>query len=494
MKAKVWIISWLMIVVPLLGIIGYLAYHIDPYFHYHKPDLEHYYYTLSNPRCQNDGIVRHFDYNAMITGTSMTQNFRTTEADRVFDKDFIKVVFRGGTYKEINDNINTALKANPDLKTVIRCLDIDHMIEAWDAMRSDLGKYPTYLYDDNPWNDIQYLLNRDVLFGRTLQMILDRGKEGFQPGITPFDEYERTQEQCIFGINHTCPYGIVTSRPENFEHLSEEEREELRENIEINVLSTADAYPDVDFYYFYSPYSIDVWSDWYNEGTLFKILEAEAFVTEMLLPYENIHLFSFHNRTDIITDLNHYHDGRHYAAWINSLILKWIHDGEYRITPENYQEYRKNEYDFFSTFDFESVNGQEDYAEDDYAAALLNEELTGAPPLPIPADDQVTGFEAAYSGQSVVISDVDLDKGYRYLCFTGTRAGNQDPITVSVCGEDGETLLVKTLKAPNPEEESHLYVVDLSTLSGTVSIVMSGGEAGQEGNREESPFTDIILY
>ena len=176
------------------------------------------------------------------------------------------------------------------------------------------------------------------------------------------------------------------------------------------------------------------------------------------------------------------------------MILRWMHDGKYRITPENYQEYRKNEYDFFTNFDFESVNGQEDYAEDDYAAALLNEELTGAPPLPIPAADNIIGFDTAYSGQNVVISDVDLDKGYRYLCFTGTRAGDQNPMTVSVSGENGETLLVKTLRAPNPEEESHLYVVDLSTLRGKVSIVMDGGETGQEGNREESPFTDIILY
>ena len=184
MKAKIWIISWYLIVIPVLCVTAYLAYHIDPYFHYHQPELDHYHYTLSNPRCQNDGIVKHFNYDAMITGTSMSQNFRTTEADEVFHKTFIKVIFRGGTYKEINDNIMAALKANPELKTVIRCLDIDHMIEAWDAMRSDLGKYPEYLYDDKPWNDIQYLLNRDVLFGRTLQMLSYRGKEGFQPGIT----------------------------------------------------------------------------------------------------------------------------------------------------------------------------------------------------------------------------------------------------------------------------------------------------------------------
>ena len=494
MKAKNWIIGWLVFVMPVLCVIGYLVYHVDPFFHYHKPYTDRYYYTLDNPRSQNDGIVRHFDYDAMITGTSMTQNFRTTEADELFHRTFIKTVFTGGTYKEINDNIKAALKANPELKTVIRCLDIDHFFNSWDKMRSDLGKFPTYLYDDNPWNDVQYLLNRDVLFGRVFPMILDRGKEGFQPGITPFDEYERTQESWTFGINTACPYGIAVTQPESYEHLTEEEKEVIRKSIEINVTNTADAYPDVDFYYFYPPYSMDVRGDSISMGTLYRILEAEEFITELILPHTNIHLFSFSSRTDITADMNHYYEGRHYAAWINSMILKWMHDGQYQITPENYREYLQNEYELFTTFDYAGMNGQVDYAEDDYAAALLNEELTGAPPLPIPADDQVTGFDTAYSGQSVVISDVDLDKGYRYLCFTGTGAGDQDQITVSVCGKDGETLLVKELRAPNPEEGSHLYVVDLSTLRGKVSIVLDGGEAGQEGNREETPFTDIILY
>ena len=229
-------------------------------------------------------------------------------------------------------------------------------------------------------------------------------------------------------------------------------------------------------------------------GSLYKILEAEAYITELLLQHENIRLFSFNNRTDITTDLNHYYDGRHYAAWINSMILKWIHDGDYQITQDNYQDYLKKEYDFYTTFDYESINGQEDYAEDDYAAALLNEELTGAAPMPIPADDKVIGFETAYSGQSLVISDVNLDEGYRYLCFTGTKADDQDGMTVSVFGEDGEALFAKTLRTSNTEEKSHRYVVDLSALRGKVTVVMNGGDAGQAGYTEESPFTDITLY
>ena len=109
MKVKIWLISWLIIVVSALSVLGFWVYKIDPFFHYHKPDLEGYFYPLNNERSQNDGISKYFDYDALISGTSMTQNFRTTEADKIFGCNSIKVAYSGGSYKEINDNIEKPL-------------------------------------------------------------------------------------------------------------------------------------------------------------------------------------------------------------------------------------------------------------------------------------------------------------------------------------------------------------------------------------------------
>ena len=76
MKAEKWLLGWGLIVVAALCALGFLVYRVDPFFHYHKPDTSRYYYTLDNQRSQNDGIIRHFDYDAMIIGSSMTENFR----------------------------------------------------------------------------------------------------------------------------------------------------------------------------------------------------------------------------------------------------------------------------------------------------------------------------------------------------------------------------------------------------------------------------------
>ena len=527
MKVKIWLICWLIIVVSALSVLGFGVYKIDPFFHYHEPDLDAYYYILNNQRSQNDGIIKHFDYDALITGTSLTENFKTTEADKIFGCNFIKVPYSGGSYKEINDNIENALETNDKLKLVIRCLDMGRFYDAYDVMRTDLGRYPTYLYDSNPFNDVEYLLNRDVIFGRAYQMTLDNDEEGFEPGITEFDDYSSWQSSCIFGVKTVCPDGITVTETEQI-HLTDSEKEIIKKNIDINVISVADEHPDVDFYYYYSPYSVVTWNEWKTEGTLYKMLEAEAYITELIVPHKNIHLFSFNNRTDITTNLNNYKDGTHYAIWINSLILKWMHDGKYRLTSDNYQDYLKQEYDFYTTFDYASVNDQEDYEVDYYAAALLNNELTGAAPMDVLNDDKVdvsiNGAEyIKENGKNAIVNchgtltrdyktetlvdyirdkefigikfDVNLEDGYNYLCFNGQKIVDHGRLTAYVYDENGTLIDQIEVNYPDLDNEIHQYVMDLSAISGKVTVVLNGGYIDSTGSPDSNyQFSNVYMY
>ncbi len=84
---------------------------IDPYFHFHKP-FSFVSYRLYDERYINDGISRHFDYDAIITGMSMAQNFKTSEADKFLGVKSVKETFSGADYKEISKNLGRALKYN----------------------------------------------------------------------------------------------------------------------------------------------------------------------------------------------------------------------------------------------------------------------------------------------------------------------------------------------------------------------------------------------
>ena len=525
MKVKKWLSIWLLIVLSGITYAGFWVYKVDPFFHYHNPDLQNYHYLLNNERSQNDGICKHFEYDAIITGSSLTENFKTTEVDELFGCSSIKVPFSGGKYKEINDNIERAIKSNPKIKLVIRGLDMLNgyiITDDKSSMRTDLGKYPTYLYDYNPFNDVHYLLNKDILLGRVYPMILEAGN-----GITSFDNYARWQDHYSFGANIVFPEGIedTTSKSEN--HLTETEKIIIKENIYNNVTKVAENNPHIDFYYFIAPYSIGFWADCNKFGKISKQVEIEKYMPELILPYKNIHLFNFNNRTDIITDLNNYKDIWHYASWINSIMLKWMADGKYQLLSDDYEKVYEKEYNFFQTYDYKSINEQADYENDLYAAALLNKELTGACPISIFNDENVaislnkSSFIIAndniildcqgalardYSTEELdgylkdkefigAKFDVDLGHSYNYLCFYGQKVKDHGEPTVYIYDTSGRVVGNTTISYKDLDNDVHQYIIDLSAVSGIVTIILNGGYVDDTGsNASHFQFSNVILY
>lgn len=529
MKAKNWIVGWLVLVLIALGFIAGWVYKIDPYFHYHKPDTDNYYYSLNNQRSQNDGISKYFEYDALISGSSMTENFKTSEMDEIFGTNSIKISYSGASFKEINDSLIVALKCNPNLKTIVRGLDYGAILKDKDYLRTDLGTYPTYLYDSNPFNDVMYLFNKDVIFGRVYSMILQKNKEGFTPGITSFDDYSYWQNGYTFGINTVFPDGVI-----NYEladvHLSDEEKEMVYGNITQNVTSLADQYPDVDFYYFFTPYSIAWWNEYNNNGEIYKYIEAEQYAIELILEHSNIKLYSFNMKTDITGDLNNYKDAHHYGEWVNSLMLRWMKDGECLLTKENYLEYINSEIEFYTTFDYASLNDQIDYENDFYAAALLNYEYSGAKPIDLLTTDdfdiefsnasiinnqyenkvglecigslkrEVDGevsvsdylLENEYIGAKIDIDDID---NHHYLVFYGKKVKDHGQPSVFVYDANGNVLRDVMVNHGDIDNEWHQYVIDLSDIDGKITIILNGGYIDNTGSATSNYiFSGITLY
>lgn len=373
MNAKKWLIGWLSIVLVLFICMGAFVYIVDPFFHYHKPLVDKYYYVLDNERSQNDGISKYFDYDAIITGTSMTQNFKTSELDELFGVNSVKLTYSGASYKEINEGIEKALINNPNLRIVVRGLDVNMILDDKDKMRYDLGEYPTYLYDKNPFNDVKYLLNKDIIFERAYKIVAQKNKEDFTSGITTFDDYSRWNDYFSFGVNSVYENGTSYTASNIEKHLSDEDIAVIEDNIAQNVTSFVDDYPNVEFYYFITPFSVAWWKNNMESGNAYQIMEAEKYAIEMILEHDNIKLFFFDDLSDVTCDLNNYRDVAHYGGWINSLILYWMKNGEHQLTKENYMEYIDREIDLYTNFDYNSLADQEDYDDDTYIESVLNE-------------------------------------------------------------------------------------------------------------------------
>jgi hypothetical protein len=103
-------------------------------------------------------------------------------------------------------------------------------------------------------------------------------------------------------------------------------------NVEHNILPYIQNHPDTQFIFFYPPYSLVQWYQFYAVGSLDYHLEQKEALTAILLTYPNVEIYDFQARTEWILDLNHYIDAKHYGADINAAMAEDIAAGNCRIT------------------------------------------------------------------------------------------------------------------------------------------------------------------
>ena len=361
MKNRTWLISYFLIVLVCMGAITGLVWYVDPYFHYHAPRPE-YYYELNSTmeRSVNDGITRNFDYDSIITGTSMTENFKTSEAEEIFGGEFVKLPYAGGYYKEINGNLKKAFETHDEIKTVIRGMDLGYMCVGEDDKRTDMGEYPEYLYDDNIFNDVKYVFNKDVI-RNIINVQLFGDKKEQEPGHTSFDEYGNWMASFDghFTREEVLKDFVIPEEPEEKISLSAEDANIVKQNIRLNVTALAKEHPETEFYYFFPPYSIAWWGTLYGDGELERHVEMERIMMEEVLECPNIHFYSFNNFPDIVQDLSRYKDIWHYGEDTNSLLLQYMKEGKGLITKDNYEAYLQEILDMYTNYDYSTLTIEE---------------------------------------------------------------------------------------------------------------------------------------
>lgn len=363
MSGKKWVSAFLILFVSTICAIALIVAFVDPFFHY-GPPKSMFYYRLSDQRSQNDGITRHFDYDSIVTGTSMAENCRTSLFDELFSANAIKVTYPGATYKEINDNLKVAYESGHNVRYVFRPIDYSLLLKDKDEMRVDMGEYPVWLTNKNPFDDVKYLLNRDVLISYVLPEIAGCLR-GDSPGYPSFDEYSFTGDVDDYDRELVLSVKWIFNPPEKIIEVSEEDIEMVRENIEQNVVSLAREHPETTFIYFFPPYSMAYWGAIREEGNLDRYLYLIRMAAEQMLECDNIHVYCFGFEEEVTSDLGLYRDVAHFRPEVNDLIMEKIARLELsqdevdtdriRITKENLDSYFEDLRDYIENFNYQSL-------------------------------------------------------------------------------------------------------------------------------------------
>ncbi|MBO4749264.1 MAG: hypothetical protein J5546_03025 [Lachnospiraceae bacterium] len=332
MKAKKWLALFVTVVIAGMLLCAGLVAIIDPFFHYHRP-LGFLEYPLSDERYQNDGLQRQWDYTILITGTSEAQNFNASTVQRLWGSETIKTCYSGATLHELGKSIRNAKRHNPDLKLVICSLDANNLEKGADE--DGYTGLPEYLFDENPFNDVAYLLNGEVI--RKSLSVLNYTRIGRK---TPsFDEYGRFD-----GYREAGREAVLRSYDRsNFQKyevsFGETEKNRIRENLEQNVIEVANANPDVEFIFFIPPYCYCYFDALERTGQLEYAMDSMKYAAGLLVGLENVEVYSFFDCLEITTDLDHYSDTLHYDGAVCDVLCGKMHEKSGLLTKENYEAY-----------------------------------------------------------------------------------------------------------------------------------------------------------
>ena len=311
---------------------------IDPFWHY-RNGLSYMQYPLLDERYINDGLQRHSSYEILITGTSMSQNMNPSKAESLWNMSALKTCYSGATYYELGKSIKQALSHNPNIKLIICSLDPSLMHSEYDE--ESYEGYPEYLYDSNPFNDVNYLLNKEVFLKSIAAINYTRARN-----MTPSpDEYGRFDKYRTFGKDAVLsvydPNAHISELPEK-PVLDEIEKEKIKKNIETNLISNALNNPDTEFVYYIPPYSCCYWDALVKTDQLEYATETIEYTVSLLSGYDNISVYCFDDMTEITCNLDNYCDVLHYNGAVSDLILEKIYDSKSRIDSKNAAEYFDN--------------------------------------------------------------------------------------------------------------------------------------------------------
>ena len=328
MTRKQWgLLTLSLLLLSIGGIIGAVVL-IDPFEIYHQATAFIPPITNGTQNYANAGIAKSYEYDSVIIGSSMTENFRPSQLDTLLGGRFVKLCINGGSPFNHRQMMELAFSTH-DVRRVFYGFDVEALTYFYKTPKCEM---PEYLYDDDLFNDTAYWFNHSVLLRYIPQCLRTLGQTDPDQRDTMYmwgDLYAYGKEAALRELTitgETVDQGEETDEPQ----LSQQSRL----NVEHNLLPFIEAHPETEFIVFFPPYSLARWVDFYQQGAMLYHLQQKEAAIRTLLTYDNVRIYDFQAELDWVTELDNYIDTWHYGPWINDAIVERIARDENRITDE----------------------------------------------------------------------------------------------------------------------------------------------------------------
>ena len=327
---------------------------VDPFQQYRKATLYPMLFK-KNQRYINPGLAKTYDYESIIIGSSMTENFLIDKVEKILSfKKAIKFCISGGTAHEEYQTLSTAFR-HRKINKVLYGLDIYAFRGTPDRDRHGVH-LPIYLYDDNIFNDYHYLLNIDT-FKNSLQALAEPywNKNNILYDYNHMWQWQHEFTHA-FGTEKVLKKWLASHGSSKKFQKDLWATDKLELSFNKNLLSLIQAHPETEFILFYPPYSVLTFHDWQKEGVLKSSIAFKRYIFDKIKRFDNVKLYDFQVAKEIITNLDNYRDYSHYHQKINTWMLEEMAQDHYRVREDNVDDYGKKLLEITEEYEIPTVS------------------------------------------------------------------------------------------------------------------------------------------
>jgi hypothetical protein len=150
-----------------------------------------------NQRFQYPAVIRSGRYDSLVIGTSTARLLEPAELERHFGGRFANLALNSGTAWEQWQIARLFARTVAQPRTILVGIDWVWCAHDADTQRVTIRGFPDWMFDDNPWNDLAYMLNpRSIeIASRRIWHALGRVKErwphnGYEVFVPPESAYD----------------------------------------------------------------------------------------------------------------------------------------------------------------------------------------------------------------------------------------------------------------------------------------------------------------
>lgn len=327
MTARRFATSVLAVALALAAAVGAFNWWVDPFQQYRKAERFPARFYNAWQRYENPGIARHYDYDRVVTGSSLMECVIPEEVDRVLGGKTINLSVSAQTAYDAGQLLGRAL-ATGKPKHII--MNLDYNAFSGPPDRSGFTEpFPRYLYDDRLWNDLPYLLGIGTL-RKSLETVLGLKWSRFSSDPARMwywmDGHQFFAAKAVQGLDPDNLNARFRQPPRTLEGM--------QASFEANLAPLMEKHPGTRFTFVYAPYAILVWLDFEQRGQLEVTLAFREWLFERVSRYPNVEIFDFHAEPSIVLDLDHFTDIYHYSPKLSQALIRAIAEGRYKLTRE----------------------------------------------------------------------------------------------------------------------------------------------------------------